>query len=169
MDLSEDNRISYTKTSWRGRLIPRRLEYWGLHTGKAGKKICCSSVCKPSVVQPSGYQASPPACFVFDKKLTKLPTEIQVEKWTKSPLLQSPFFSTKKLREIFLLEKFPIYFFLNIPKDVFKSLLRGRETIKKKYREVLEKFPKNMVFWTSKWPVHPSVRPSIRQYKKLYP
>ena len=79
------------------------------------------------------------------------------------------FFSTKKLREIFLLEKFPIYFFLNIPKDVFKSLLRGRETIKKKYREVLEKFPKNMVFWTSKWPVHPSVRPSIRQYKKLYP
>ena len=62
----------------------------------------------------------------------------------------------KKLFEIFWVEKFPIFFLIFFAKDVLKTLLRGRETFKKKYREVFEKFQKNMVFWASKWPVRPS-------------
>ena len=43
------------------------------------------------------------------------------------------FFPKTKSCEIFLLEKFPIYFFQNIPKDVFQLLLGGPKTMRKKY------------------------------------
>ena len=47
---------------------------------------------------------------------------------------------------------------------MLKTLLGGARTTIKKYFLFFEIFPKNMVFWASKRT--PSVRPSIRQYKR---
>ena len=39
------------------------------------------------------------------------------------------------------------FFFDFFSENVLETLLRGRETIRKKYRIVFEKFLKNMLFW----------------------
>ena len=56
----------------------------------------------------------------------------------------------KKLFEIFYIKKNPIFPIRNIPKDVFKTLLWGAETIRKTCLVVSEIFPKRLFFLTSK-------------------
>ena len=54
------------------------------------------------------------------------------------------FFSKKKSCEIFLLEKFPIFFSKFFSKHVFITLVRGPKTTRKKYLVVFEKFEKSL-------------------------
>jgi len=61
----------------------------------------------------------------------------------------------------FRVENFPIFPIWKVPKYVFKCLLWGPETIKKKYWILFEIFPKTMFFRLFKM-VRPSVRPSIQ-------
>ena len=56
------------------------------------------------------------------------------------------FSQKKKSCEIFLFEKLPIFSFRHILKDVFKTLLWGPETVRKKYRVGSEIFPKRVFF-----------------------
>ena len=57
-----------------------------------------------------------------------------------------PIFFLKKLKfENFLLEKFPIFPILNVPQYVFKTLLWGPKSIRKKYWVVFEIFLKRML------------------------
>ena len=67
-----------------------------------------------------------------------------------------------------------LIFFEFFTKTVLKTLLRGRETVRKNYGIVFEKFPKIMFFLTSACPsihhppsttIHHHPPPSIRQYK----
>ena len=55
-------------------------------------------------------------------------------------------FSQKKKLRNFLVEKLPIFSFRHILKDVFKTLLWGPETVRKKYRVGSEIFPKRVFF-----------------------
>ena len=54
--------------------------------------------------------------------------------------------NTKKKCNIFLLQKFPIFPIWKISKDVFRTLLWGPETVRKKYRVGFEIFPKRLFF-----------------------
>ena len=91
-------------------------------------------------------------CFFLggSKVLLKLSTFWRLKsksKNSKKKQFSSPvIFSKKKSCEIFLLEKLPIFSFRHILKDVFKTLLWGPETVRKKYRVGLEIFPKRLFF-----------------------
>ena len=87
------------------------------------------------------------------KFLPKTPLLETSKKLTKSPLLQ-----TSKNREIAekkivrnFLDKIKILFFFEFfSENVLKTLLRGRETTRKKYRIVFEKFLKYVIFFAKK-------------------
>ena len=55
-------------------------------------------------------------------------------------------FNTKQKYNIFLWQKFPIFPIWKISKDVFRTLLWGPETVRKKYRVGFEIFPKRLFF-----------------------
>ena len=61
----------------------------------------------------------------------------------KKTIFLTCYFLKKKVRN-FLVEKLPIFSFRHILKDVFKTLLWGPETVRKKYRVGLEIFPKRL-------------------------
>ena len=63
------------------------------------------------------------------------------------------------------MEKIPFWLFWNIPKNALKGLLRGPETIRRKYWVVFEIFLKRSFFLTLKRPTrHPSTTTTIHHH-----
>ena len=112
---------------------------------------------------------------LLKKKLSEISSKTPLlqtsEKLTKLPLLQT----SKNWRNCWkkscskFFDKFNFFYFFRvfISENVLKCILRGKETTRKKYRIVFEKFFKYVIFFDFACPPitthHPS--PPIRQYK----
>ena len=81
---------------------------------------------------------------------SKTPLLQTSKKLTKSPLLQTSKnreIAEKKIVRNFLHKIKILFFFEFFSENVLKTLLRGRETTRKKYRIVFEKFEKYVIFF----------------------
>ena len=98
---------------------------------------------------------------------SKTPLLQTSKKLTKSPLLQTSKnreIAEKKIVRNFLDKINFLFFFEFFAENVLKTLLRGRETTRKKYRILFEKFEKYVIFFDfgCPSPIHPSIQAGSR-------